>query len=485
MFDKYDPKTRNPASVFTNRPGDPLAKGDTPWMDVFGELTGLQSPQSGTDSGQPQYQSNVFGHLGYLPDVGNASGSNGLNDQFLANLGWTGGDPYHVGMMSGNESGQVAQGDYSGYTPEFQQFMKDKGYTFKQRGSTDNRAYLQAFDGSNNPVGTPYAQGYTNDDGFGLMALAATAGAGAAAGGAFSGAGAFGTGAAPSAGAIGGVGISPESLAYGTLENGAAYGGGAGSSLTASSEAGFGGALGGEAATGGMTGISPVLTGEFGELGYGAAGGGGWGTGAAGAAASGGAAGGAGGASSLIPGISNGSLLNAGGSLVNGLIGAYTGNKALDRQTDATNAANALWAPYRQFGEENLGRANGLLKNPGSIAQDPGFQFTTQQGVHARDSSAAARGGLYSGAQQKALTRFGQDNANTYFDKILGRYTGAAQLGATGTTNISNNLTNLGQAGAGAAMYQGNVAQNAINNGLGQFKWSQYTNDLRKSPNGY
>jgi hypothetical protein len=103
--------------------------------------------------------------------------------------------------------------------------------------------------------------------------------------------------------------------------------------------------------------------------------------------------------------------------------------------------------------------------------------------MQALDRSAASKGNLYSGAQMKGAQRFGQDNANTYFDKILGRYTGAAQLGATGTTNISNNLTNLGQAGAGAAMYQGNVAQNAVNNALGNYNWSQYANDLRKGPN--
>lgn len=168
----------------------------------------------------------------------------------------------------------------------------------------------------------------------------------------------------------------------------------------------------------------------------------------------------------------NPGLVNAGGGLVNGLIGAYTSNKALDRQTDATNKANALWEPYRQFGIENLGRANGLLRDPSSISKDPAYQFTTAQGVNALDRSAASKGGLYSGAQMKAQTRFGQENANTYMDRILGRYTGAAQLGATGTTNISNNLTNLGQAGAGAAMYQGNVLQNGVNNALGQWNYA-------------
>jgi len=169
-----------------------------------------------------------------------------------------------------------------------------------------------------------------------------------------------------------------------------------------------------------------------------------------------------------------------GGSLLNAGIGAYTANNALKAQTDAANKSNALWEPYRQFGMENLGRANALLRDPSSVAQDPGYQFTTQQGMQALDRSAASKGSLYSGAQMKDAQRFGQGNANTYYDKILGRYTGAAQLGATGTTNISNNLIGVGNAGAGASMYSGNTAQNALSDALGQFNYS--SGQYRRQP---
>jgi hypothetical protein len=159
---------------------------------------------------------------------------------------------------------------------------------------------------------------------------------------------------------------------------------------------------------------------------------------------------------------------------VNGLIGQYSAGKALDAQQDATKQANALWEPYRQFGVENLGRANALLRNPSSINQDPGYQFTTQQGMQAMDRSAASRGNLYSGAQLKGAQQFGQQNANTYFDRILGRYTGGAQLGATGTTNISNNLIGMGNAQADVAGANMTNWQNALNGAVGQWNQSSY-----------
>lgn len=205
----------------------------------------------------------------------------------------------------------------------------------------------------------------------------------------------------------------------------------------------------------------------------------------------------AGGAGGLLSSASswmkdNPMLTNIGGSLANGLIGAYTSNKALGAQTDATNQANALWAPYRDAGTNAIGKMTNLLQNPNSITQDPGYQFQLGQGQQAVDRSAASKGGLYSGATLKALQRYGTDYAGTKLDQTMQRYGNVAQLGATGTQNTSNNLTNLGQAGAGAAMYQGNVLQNGVNNALGQFNYSnggpnpygqsQYTNGLAWKP---
>jgi hypothetical protein len=170
--------------------------------------------------------------------------------------------------------------------------------------------------------------------------------------------------------------------------------------------------------------------------------------------------------------LANPGLTNIGGTLLNGLIGGITSNNALNRQTGATNSANALLAPYQQAGSSAITKMSNLLQNPSSITQDPGYQFGLQQGVQGVDRSAASKGSLYSGATLKALDRYGTDYAGTKLNQTLQNYGNVAQLGATGTQTAANNLTNLGNAGAGAAMYNGNVLQNGVNNSLGQFNYS-------------
>jgi hypothetical protein len=424
---------------------------DKQWQMSYG-VNGMGTPANNqTQSGTNEQEMN-WGDLGFSGDPNDFNQSGGLNSQFLKNLGWTGDSPYFRSQGYGDSG--IGAGE--GYTPEFQQFLRDKGITFQHRDDGMDGMALQGFGPDGQPIGTELRNKKATDSQFAVAAALAAGGFGAA---------------------------SLAGLGAGGLEGAAS----AASSFEAPTA--IGGVSQGGSALGGAGYISPGVSGSLAgmteaELAAWGAGGVGMGAPAAGAAGAGGMMSSIGDAASGIGSWmqQNPGLVNMGGSLANGLIGAYTGNKALDRQQDATAQANALWEPYRQFGVENLGRANGLLRNPSSINQDPQHQFLLQQGTQARDRSAASRGNLYSGAQLKGAERFGQDLGNTSFDRILGRYTGAAQLGATGTTNISNNLTNLGQAGAGAAMYQGQVANNAINNGLGQYNWSQYANDLRKGP---
>jgi hypothetical protein len=443
---------------------------DQQWQQVYG-LNGQTNSwgTSGTDSGTPNTTEVNYGELGYYGDPNNEMGSNGQNDSFLKNLGYTGGSPYILGQTSGGENASTV-GPETGIDPAFIQWAKDRNITFKVRPDGAAAELLQGFGPDGQPIGTPFRRKRDSDSQFGTGAMLMMGGMGLSALGA---AGAFGGAANAGAGAANGAwDVLPGAVGQGSSAIGytapTAVGGVSSispeiamSGMDMAADAGMAASgFGGEAA-GAANGMWDVA-GGFGGVGSGGAGGG-----------SGGLFG---------TGITGSQALNFGGSLANGLIGAYTGNKALDRQQDATDKANALWEPYRQFGVENLGRANGLLKNPGSINQDPQHQFLLQQGMQARDRSAASRGNLYSGQQMKGAERFGQDLGNASFDRILGRYTGAAQLGATGTTNISNNLTNLGNAGAANSLYQGQVANNAINNGLGQYNWSQYTNDLKKQP---
>lgn len=119
--------------------------------------------------------------------------------------------------------------------------------------------------------------------------------------------------------------------------------------------------------------------------------------------------------------------------------------------------------------------------------QDPGYAFRLSEGQKALDRSAAARGGLISGAALKAAGRYGQDMASQEYQNAFNRYqiernaqlaplqslagvgqTTAAQLGQTGAANAAN-VGNLITGGA-AAQAAGQVGQaNAITGGLGTY----------------
>ena len=58
---------------------------------------------------------------------------------------------------------------------------------------------------------------------------------------------------------------------------------------------------------------------------------------------------------------------------------------------------------------------------PPDVTDDPGYQFRLRQGQEALDASAAARGGLGSGAQQKALLEYGQDLGSQEYQAAYGR----------------------------------------------------------------
>lgn len=109
-----------------------------------------------------------------------------------------------------------------------------------------------------------------------------------------------------------------------------------------------------------------------------------------------------------------------------------------------------------------------------TLRERPGFQFQFDQGLEAIDQSAASRGMLLSGAQQKALTQYGQDYGSNAYDKELNRLSlamGGGQV-ATNATNqaagaygaqTSANALNLGNARASAYQQQGQASANAFN----------------------
>ena len=222
-------------------------------------------------------------------------------------------------------------------------------------------------------------------------------------------------------------------------------------------------------------------------------------------------------AASSLPEIGGGSLatVNGGGGAMSGLSDFFSGNGSMsdymragstlygmyanDKATDASvggeQARNALLErmynenradnkPLIDMRNAQLPAIQNLLSNPGSITQDPGYQFGLKQGQSQIDNGAAARGGYYSGAQMKASQRYGQDYAGTKLNDSLNRLMGVANLGQIGATQQQQNNTNFGtQSGNSLAsqgntrgsgyMGQANTLFNGVNGGMQDYYWNQ------------
>lgn len=82
---------------------------------------------------------------------------------------------------------------------------------------------------------------------------------------------------------------------------------------------------------------------------------------------------------------------------------------------------------------------------------DPGYQFRLQEGQKAIERGAAARGGLLSGATQKALQRYGQDLASAEYGRAYGRAVGEHGMRMQGRGARVAGLAGLAGMGAQAA----------------------------------
>lgn len=178
-------------------------------------------------------------------------------------------------------------------------------------------------------------------------------------------------------------------------------------------------------------------------------------------------------------GISSAVIGAVAGPVIGGLIGADAAGDAADAQSQAaarTDATNryifdkqvALQAPFREAGLTSNNRLmqlmgltaggadNGWLMQRFGMDQfeaDPGYQFRMDEGMRGLEGSAAARGGLLSGAAMKAIQKYGQDVASEEYGKAYGRY-------SADQTNSFNRLKSMVDTGTGASTQISNAAQN-------------------------
>ena len=144
---------------------------------------------------------------------------------------------------------------------------------------------------------------------------------------------------------------------------------------------------------------------------------------------------------------------------------------SINTYEDAQVRARDDLSPYTRVGKVSTNRLLDLIKGDFDMSGTPEYQFLTEQGNRAVDSSGAARGMALSGAQLKGLQKYGQGLANTYTDSVFNRLLQGSNLGMNATNSLvnvgQNTAANIGaaQQGVGAARASGYLARaNLYNN---------------------
>jgi hypothetical protein len=211
----------------------------------------------------------------------------------------------------------------------------------------------------------------------------------------------------------------------------------------------------------------------------------------------------------------------AGAVVGSAVIGGISANKAAGTQAAAADRAAAgqermferqveLSEPWRKAGEQALNKLIPLTdyQNFGmdQFQADPGYSFRMSEGMKGLERSAAARGGLLSGATLKGIQRFGQDLGSQEYMNAFNRYqteraarlqplqslagvgqTTAQQIGQAGMQSAQNiGETQMSGAAARASGYvgQANALTGALNTGLNYYQGQQLMNRLAPSGGG-
>lgn len=177
--------------------------------------------------------------------------------------------------------------------------------------------------------------------------------------------------------------------------------------------------------------------------------------------------------------------ISQGGAQAGGNMAANAANRAAQMQQEEATRARAALSPWQSSGTAAVSKITNLLglgsiktnggnyntygwdpANAKEIQQQaladfettPGYQFRMDEGMKALDRSAASRGLLRSGAQQKAITAFGQGIASEEYGNYMNNLFTAAGMGSQAAS--SGNAT-AGQLVSGAAdnVYRGGAAR--------------------------
>ena len=170
--------------------------------------------------------------------------------------------------------------------------------------------------------------------------------------------------------------------------------------------------------------------------------------------------------------------------------GAEAQRYAADLQKQMFERQTELQEPWRQAG---IGALNQLIPlsqqyQPFGMAQfqaEPGYGFRLSEGIKALERGAAARGGLLSGAQGKALQQYGQNLASQEYQNAFNRYQAERQARLGPLQSLAGVGQTATQAiGGAASQYGSNVGNLAMTGGANQAMAALAQGNIRASQYG-
>lgn len=183
---------------------------------------------------------------------------------------------------------------------------------------------------------------------------------------------------------------------------------------------------------------------------------------------------------------------------------AGAANNATDALQRQYNLNRQDVQPWLDSGKNALGQLNQQMPNltrsfsMADFQADPGYAFNLQQGQQAIERSAAARGGLNSGATMKSLANYSQGVANQTYNDSFNRFNTSqgntfnrlstmagmgqnaantnVQSGNQTAAGVASNITSAGNATAAGQIASGNNINNLIGNGMNTWMSNQVLN---------
>jgi hypothetical protein len=146
------------------------------------------------------------------------------------------------------------------------------------------------------------------------------------------------------------------------------------------------------------------------------------------------------------------------GSIVGAVLSSAIGGAMAGGGGTSGTQAQTMVDPFAPYRGDYAKQLNSLMTNPSSVATLPGYQASLNQGTNTLNRELAATGRNQSGAEQVALSQYGQQFQsqafNDQFQKLSvlsGASANPASGGMAGVGQNNQNQTSANQFGGGIA----------------------------------